>query len=158
MFDRLGTARTIPERATAGGAWIKDAVEAALPHERKGVLARLIAVELARVLGLPDASGVDHEQGFFDLGMDSVMAVELRTRLERGVGAPLPPTIAFDHPTVAKVADFVGREIFGIGAPPPAAEATARIDAVGSAWDSIEQMTDEEVERLFAEKVDGARN
>jgi len=57
----------------------------------------VVAHEVARVLGLDTPPPAD--QGFFDAGMDSLMAAELRTRLARALGRDLSATVAFDHPT-----------------------------------------------------------
>ena len=42
--------------------------------------------------------------GLFDLGMDSLMSVELKRRLERGAGQPLPSTLTFNYPNVGALA------------------------------------------------------
>jgi len=59
---------------------------------------------VAAIMGLPDGAAPDPERGFFDMGFDSMMAVELRNRLERRLGRSLPATLAFDHPTVQRMA------------------------------------------------------
>ncbi|MEU0066181.1 acyl carrier protein, partial [Streptomyces albidoflavus] len=70
-----------------------------LPH-----LSQLVRREAATVLGLPPADGVGADQVLKDLGMDSLMAVELRRRLSAETGLTLPSTLAFDHPTPSAVA------------------------------------------------------
>ena len=50
-------------------------------------------------------------RGLFDLGMDSLMSVELKSRLEATVGQPLPTTLTFKYPTVAVLTDFLAREL-----------------------------------------------
>jgi acyl carrier protein len=60
---------------------------------------------VARVLGereLPDAS-----HGFADLGLDSLMAVELKQLLEDRFGQPLSATVVFNYPTVEKLAGYL---------------------------------------------------
>ena len=49
------------------------------------------------------------ETGLAELGMDSLMAVELSTRLQQQLGADfaVPPTLAFDYPSVAALADHL---------------------------------------------------
>jgi hypothetical protein len=39
------------------------------------------------------------------------MSVELKRRLERGVGRPLPSTLTFNYPNVAAIAGFLEREL-----------------------------------------------
>lgn len=53
------------------------------------------------------APGVDI--GMFDLGMDSLMALELKRRLEAGTGHSLPSTLIFNYPTIRAMAGYIGR-------------------------------------------------
>ena len=52
-------------------------------------------------------------RGFFDMGMDSLMAVELRGRLEAALGKSLPATLVFDYPTTERLAGYLLREMPG---------------------------------------------
>jgi acyl transferase domain-containing protein/acyl carrier protein len=66
---------------------------------RAELLEDFVRSEVARVLG--HAPGAfPRAQGFADLGMDSLGAIELRTHLEQTLGCRLPATLAFDYPTV----------------------------------------------------------
>jgi acyl carrier protein len=86
---------------------------------------------VARVLGereLPDAS-----HGFADLGLDSLMAVELKQLLEDRFGQPLSATVVFNYPTVDKLTDYLmgaqpaaGRAPVTTAAAAPASPADAR--------------------------------
>jgi myxalamid-type polyketide synthase MxaB len=71
------------------------------------VLQNHIRVQLARVLGFSSAEAVDPHENFGDLGMDSLMAVEFRNRLETSLGCSIPPTLAFDHPTVIRLTNYL---------------------------------------------------
>ena len=76
-----------------------------MQQRRKLVLEYLrdAVAEVTRI----DASEIREEAGFFDLGMDSLMAVELRRRLEQAVGKELPATLAMDYPRLSDVADYL---------------------------------------------------
>ena len=91
------------------------------PEARRGdVLADGIAAVVAGVLGL-ETSEVDHSLGFFDMGLDSLMAVEVANRLKAASGIKLSATLAFDHPTVNDVRDhLLGKLDLGTPAPAPA--------------------------------------
>ncbi|PRP97903.1 Erythronolide synthase, modules 3 and 4 [Enhygromyxa salina] len=75
--------------------------------ERLRALVNLVLGETAAVLGYHDASRLDAHTGFVDLGLDSLMAVEVRRRLQRDTGLSLPATLAFDHPSPQHVANFL---------------------------------------------------
>ncbi|MFF0885053.1 SDR family NAD(P)-dependent oxidoreductase [Streptomyces sp. NPDC003456] len=95
--------------------------------DRRGSLIDLVRKEAATVLGLPGPEGVGKEQVFKDLGLDSLMAVELRRRLSAETGVPLPSTLAFDHPTSAAIADLLlSRLDLESGPGTPAATAAVR--------------------------------
>jgi acyl transferase domain-containing protein/acyl carrier protein len=71
---------------------------------------RNVVADVTRV----DAVEIREDAGFFDLGMDSLMAVELRRHLEQGVGAEIPVTLAMDHPRLSDVADYLLGEVLGL--------------------------------------------
>ena len=78
-----------------------------------------------------DADEIREDAGFFDLGMDSLMAVELRQRIEQAVGAQIPATLAMDHPRLSDVADYLLADVLGLSgqaATKPATVVAARTD------------------------------
>ncbi|MGV9214144.1 type I polyketide synthase [Micromonospora sp. RB23] len=84
------------------------AVVLALPAEQRAErLLEAVLDAVAEVLG--EASGVDvlAHQGFFDLGMDSVMSLSLRGWLERELGVDLPATLTFEFPNAAALTDHL---------------------------------------------------
>ncbi|AUX43617.1 acyl transferase [Sorangium cellulosum] len=75
--------------------------------DRGRQLRSLVLADTAAVLGHADPTAIEPRKGFFDLGLDSLMAVELRRRLQKTTGLKLPTTLAFDHPTPEHVATFL---------------------------------------------------
>ncbi|MEK9501492.1 SDR family NAD(P)-dependent oxidoreductase [Gaopeijia maritima] len=80
-------------------------------EERLVFLVAAVSDEVRRVLRRPESAAVDPERGFFEMGMDSLMSIELRTRLQRRLELDLPSTLTFNHPTVEAVAHFVSSRI-----------------------------------------------
>jgi NAD(P)-dependent dehydrogenase (short-subunit alcohol dehydrogenase family)/acyl carrier protein len=77
----------------------------ALEDERKELLMGHIQEMLAKVLGLSTLPAT--YLGFTDLGMDSLMGIELRRRLERSLQLSLRSTLAFEYPTVEALAEYL---------------------------------------------------
>ncbi len=89
---------------------------------REDLLASFLQGEIQAVLRLPSAPAAS--VGFFDLGMDSLMAVELRNRLNRAFSDTYsaPNTLVFDYPTIADLARHLATVL---GEPDPAPETAA---------------------------------
>jgi myxalamid-type polyketide synthase MxaE and MxaD len=90
----------------AAGPALAARLTAADRWQRRDTLTMAIATEVGRLLGVP-AEEVDQKRGFFDLGLCSADAVALRHSLERALGFRLPPTLAFDYPTIERLADHL---------------------------------------------------
>ncbi|WP_327046160.1 acyltransferase domain-containing protein [Microbispora sp. NBC_01189] len=64
----------------------------------------MLRAELATVLRVADPEEIDPRVGLFELGLDSVMSVELRARIERRLGREVPPTLVYEYPTIEELA------------------------------------------------------
>ncbi len=104
------------------GADLLTGLRHASPEDREQALAAFLQRELQAVMRLPTAPvpSVD----FSDLGMDSLMAVELRNRLNRAFAGEYVAsnTIVFDYPSVAGLARRLAEELGGADEAPAAAE------------------------------------
>jgi len=78
-----------------------------------------LARHVAAVLGCP-AERVLYDASFESLGLDSVRAVELASRLDARLGRPLHPTILYNVPTVARLAAWLVQGGSAVAAAAPA--------------------------------------
>ncbi|MCZ7416224.1 MULTISPECIES: type I polyketide synthase [unclassified Streptomyces] len=96
----------------------------ALPADRREERLLDAVVDWAcEVLG--GADDVAPEQGFFDLGMDSVLSQELKRRAEAELGFELPGTVMFECPNALSFARFIGAELDSMPQPGPGPRAAA---------------------------------
>jgi microcystin synthetase protein McyG len=84
----------------------RNRILAAPENRRRTVLRDEVRMLAAKVLGSP-AKSLDVDEPLRDLGLDSLMAVELRNRISTAVGRTLPATITFDFPTVAALTAYL---------------------------------------------------
>ena len=75
--------------------------------ESQGILRGYLHRLLATVLGYENPDELNIQSRFFDLGMDSLTAVEFRNRLQEQLHIPLPSTLAFDYPDISTLALFL---------------------------------------------------
>jgi acyl transferase domain-containing protein/NADPH:quinone reductase-like Zn-dependent oxidoreductase/SAM-dependent methyltransferase len=159
-LQRTATRRAPPAPAPAPAAaagvadeWLAQ-LQQATPARRHEAMLSFVGEQVARVIDAAGADAIDPRQPLNELGLDSLMAVELRNRLGSGLRLQrsLPATLVFDHPTLDALATYLTQAALpGVAAveATPAPEACAPADAV----DTIDGLSDEEIERLFAEKL-----
>ena len=92
-----------------------DPVRGALLTARSGAQQRLVLeshvrAQLAAVLKL-SPSRIDRLAPVVSLGLDSVMAIEVRDRLEGTFGLPLSVTLLWAYPTVADLASYLAGKL-----------------------------------------------
>ncbi|MEV7187397.1 thioester reductase domain-containing protein [Kitasatospora sp. NPDC093102] len=84
-----------------------------------------IATRVAAVLGHDSADAVDPDVPFLDLGVDSLMAVEMRNQISDFCGVSLRPTLVFEHPTLAVLADHLLAKVLAAVSTTPGADEDA---------------------------------
>lgn len=85
-------------------ASLRDKLLRSTARKRRQLLVEHVRLEVAKVLGSYSARSIDPEKGFSSLGMDSLMSVELRNRLQSSLGLTLSSTLTMDYPNVTTLA------------------------------------------------------
>lgn len=135
----------------ARSPWL-ESLKAMSAVERRELLVARIQAETAGVLEEDRLPNTD--LGFFDMGLDSLMAVELKNRLERLMGQPLPATLAFEYPTITAVADFLLNQLCS---PQDSEDSDAVVQECNtSEWKlsrQLEALSEDETEALLLKKL-----
>ena len=106
-----------PENRTSTAALLRRLEEA--PEEaRESLLVDHIRAEVVAILGRDAARALQPGLGFFEMGMDSLMVLELRRRLQAALGRSVPAPLVFNYPSV----ESLGRHLAAVLIAPPLAE------------------------------------
>lgn len=109
-------------RRTAGRASqnqdgdIRALLLACTPEEAHQKIAEMLADEVAQVLGL-SVERIDRKKSLFDMGLDSLMGVELALGIEKRFGVHMPAMVLNEGPTIERLAERVFHHLFEHQAP-----------------------------------------
>ena len=109
--DLLASASEAEDEASSSSDDLLTRLRGPVGRDRRDLLVSFLQGEVQAVLRL--SSAPSPTVGFFDLGMDSLMAVEFRNRLNRAFAGiyTAPNTVVFDYPDIAKLAAHLDAEL-----------------------------------------------
>jgi natural product biosynthesis luciferase-like monooxygenase protein len=113
LLPSYTAARSVRRRPST----MRSKIEAAPSGERHRLLLKYLYDEVAQILHLESGTSLDSQKGFAQMGMDSLMAIELRNRLEDGLGCSLPVTLAFEASNIEQLASHLAHKVFDWQAP-----------------------------------------
>ncbi len=139
LFGRHGLAAPAADGDTGHSHAAVAAIEptlqqrlmAAASNRRRTVLRDHVRQAAARVLGLARADQLSVDEPLGQLGLDSLMSVELRNTLGKAAGRTLPATITFEYPSVVALTEYLAATVFvaELAANADSAPAPAVVDA-----------------------------
>jgi acyl transferase domain-containing protein/protein-L-isoaspartate O-methyltransferase len=77
------------------------------PEDRRQSIEAFVQEQAAQVLGFRRGELPPNDIPLTDLGLDSLMAVDLKNRLQAGLGQNLSPTVVFDYPRVSDMVELL---------------------------------------------------
>ena len=103
-------AMTQAEQASAQRS-VREKLRALALTERDAYLMDYLTQAVKQILGLAAHKKIARQQGLMNLGMDSLMAVELRNYLACHLELSLPATLLFDYPTLQDLQHYLLAEL-----------------------------------------------
>jgi len=112
FFDVVSTQKTsMPAPTVQPKSSFRQILEDTQTNKRKALLVSHLQDQVATVLGMISTPSAQ-ESGFAEMGMDSMMTIELKNRLETSLQVSLPATVAFEYPTIETLSDYTLHEMF----------------------------------------------
>lgn len=131
-------------------------IEAAPIARRAALISALVTRIAADVIGFAEDRDIDPRMPLAELGLDSLMAVDLRNKLGRALGHRFPATLLFDYPAIGVLAEMIGSDAFGLAPseqPKMAMPTLAKQEESSALLEVIEGLDDEELDKLLARRL-----
>jgi acyl carrier protein len=120
-----------------------EQLQAALPTERQTILVNYLQNAVATVMRTDSLPEI--EVGFFEMGMDSLMTIELKNRLQTSLEITLASTLTYDYSTIQALADYLLNKVVPVEA---SSESEAEFDDTTNILAEIEQLSANELAAL----------
>ena len=127
--------------------------------KRRAQLGARVEERVRGVLGLGAKAAIDEARPLQEYGLDSLLAIELRNALSADLEAKLPQTALFDYPTMGGLTEWLFADVLKAGGDErervEEAQPVAQVSSGEAVLAGVEELSDEDVERLFQEKMAG---
>jgi NADPH:quinone reductase-like Zn-dependent oxidoreductase/acyl carrier protein len=155
-FVSARPSRAAAVQVAAPSADGRGEIEVAPIARRPALISALVTRIAAGVIGFAADRQIDPRTPLADLGLDSLMAVDLRNQLGRVLGHRFPATLLFDYPAIGVLAEMIGAEVFGLaskGQPKAAAPTLSMQDESYALLEAIEGLDNEALDKLLAVRL-----
>ena len=127
-------------------------IESASPEEREPIVVQAVREVVGGVLRVkPDS--LREDQPLTDLGLDSLMGVEIENSLEATLGVALPPTSLMRARTIGQIASLITSHIGGKSVPAAPAPPEAPAETVAHEEVDLEALSDEDIDQLLGAEM-----
>jgi acyl carrier protein len=133
---------------------VRDKLQATAPEQRLEVLEGYLREEVAKVVRR-SVGEITTAKPLGDFGLDSLMGLELRNRLEGGLRLTLPATLVWNYPTLNEMMPYLVEKMGLSSQPEPkvAAEAVPGVTNGSTNFDDIitdiQSLSDEDILKAF---------
>jgi acyl carrier protein len=150
LLERIFATLESQESVGSTSDW-RSRIDAAGPAEKQAVICQAVREAVGSVLRVKPDSLRD-DQPLTDLGLDSLMGVEIETSLEAAIGVALPPTSLMRARTIGQIAALIADHLGGGVAKAESAPVAVQPEAASAV--DLDAISDEEIERLLGRESD----
>ena len=125
----------------------------ATPTQQARLIRKAVTEGVQDVLGWTAATVVPADQGLFELGVDSLAALDLRTHLEQLLGTPLPVTLVFQYPTIDALTQCVHDALMPSTPDTPSARPADAPPTRPDSTDFLDALSDDEAEAMLQQTL-----
>jgi acyl transferase domain-containing protein/acyl carrier protein len=150
LLERIFATLESQESVGATSDW-RSRIDAASPADKQTVICQAVREAVGSVLRVK-ADSLRDDQPLTDLGLDSLMGVEIETSLEAAVGVALPPTSLMRARTIGQIASLIAGHLGGAASVVESVPVAAQPETAGAV--DLDAISDEEIERLLGGESD----
>ncbi|WP_292435717.1 type I polyketide synthase [Methylobacter sp.] len=140
FYQPMLTAQTDKDDKQTGGL-IRQLNQAGL-SQRLTILEQAVRQHIAQVLRNPDSANLAIRQRLFDIGFDSLLAMEFTRKLNQALDLQLPSTLLFDYPTIEALLNYLSQQLL--------VEFTQETE---SAADNLDDYSEQELSALLEQRL-----
>lgn len=135
-----------PESSGAKSDW-RLKLDTCVPNERPEIIALAVRDVVGSVLRVKP-EGLRMDQPLTDLGLDSLMAVEIENSIESAIGVALPPASLMKARTIGQIVSLIVEHVGGVAvkADVVAVETPVEVDEI-----DLDALSDDAIDRLMGD-------
>jgi acyl transferase domain-containing protein/NADPH:quinone reductase-like Zn-dependent oxidoreductase/SAM-dependent methyltransferase/acyl carrier protein len=140
-----------PESSGAKSDW-RLKIESSAPDERTNIIGQAVRDVVGSVLRVKP-EGLRADQPLTDLGLDSLMTVEIENSIESAIGVALPPASLMRARTITQIVTLIAEHMGGTVAAGSSTAPVLPAEPVPTDEVDLEALSDEEIHRLLGDEA-----
>jgi acyl carrier protein/NAD(P)-dependent dehydrogenase (short-subunit alcohol dehydrogenase family) len=131
----------------------REVLSAIESGQRAQHLIVLLTSAINKVIGADEHEPIELRKPLFDLGLDSLTAVELKNRLETNFMCSLSTTLLFDYPTLEALSEHLKKNMADLFSTPGSHSEDLAATSNTAATDEFDDLSQDDLEMLLASKL-----
>lgn len=153
LVERIFASGVETQESGGGSSDWRQKIKAAGPDERDGVVGQAVRDVVGSVLRVKPDSLRD-DQPLTDLGLDSLMGVEIENLIESSIGVALPPTSLMRARTIGQIASLISEHLGGETQGGAKAKVAVAVVETPVSEVDLDSLSDEDIDLLLGAATD----